>query len=152
MGGQGRRPGRRNHWRDDVSGPDRVTHRKSGSDAAKRHAASSVPGGGYPGFDEPDDDSWLLIQDIIVLLVSNGFELPYVLDLDLLSFDSLVASFNRVIMTEKIEGAWTSMIAAQASSKDMKKWTKRWEQAISAPGKVDKTDETKFLSKFGGGI
>ncbi len=85
-----------------------------------------------------------------MLLVRSGFDLDYVLDLDLLSFDSLVSSLDRAICFEKNEAAWTSLLAAQGGSKDMKKWAKRWDVQPRDP--ASQNDLGRFLTKFGGGF
>jgi hypothetical protein len=86
-----------------------------------------------------------------VLLVQSGFPLDYVMDLDLPSFDSLVQSMNRLTASDKTEQAWTSMIAAQASGKEMKKWAKRWEAAASSTAQPD-NDAAALRRRVGGGI
>jgi hypothetical protein len=96
------------------------------------------------------------MQDVVVQLVGHGFDLDFLLDIDLLSFDAIVASYTRTTVSNKVESAWTSMLAAQGTSKDMKKWTKHWEGLV--PGRPETRsaksgdDFGKFIGKFGGGL
>lgn len=68
--------------------------------------------------------------------------------LSLEQFRSLYNSCERLDATEKKLNAWTMLIAAQATSKSMKKWTKMWDAVIE--GLND--DAAKLVKDFGKGI
>lgn len=70
------------------------------------------------------------------------------LGLSLEQFRSLYNSCERLDATEKKLNAWTMLIAAQATSKSMTKWTKMWDAVIE--GRDD--DAAKLLKDFGSGI
>lgn len=63
-------------------------------------------------------------------------------------FDSLHESCERIKAQERVERAWTAMIAAQAAGKDMEKWLKQWEPLLEADKKHTGGME-EFRRKFG---
>jgi len=82
------------------------------------------------------------------LLLSSGFELGFVLDLDMARFNAAVESVLRLKYRDKTEDAWTAMIAAQGEQKTMKKLVKAWTPVTGEH--VD--DQAEFLKRVGGGF
>jgi len=81
----------------------------------------------------------------------QGFPLGYVISLPIPAFSALHKSLVRVRAQEKIEKAYTSFVAAQASGKDLKKWVNQWKPALDLDR--DTTGGMKaFLAKFGDGV
>lgn len=77
------------------------------------------------------------------------------LDLDIDTFNDMVEASLRVEYMDKIEDAWTRMIASQGKDSDMKKWTKRWKDIVY--GKDQQADPSvgnldDFIKAFGGGF
>lgn len=70
--------------------------------------------------------------------------------MDMLAFDAQVKSSMRVNALEKIESAYTGMVAAQGDQKAMKALTKPWLKLLSSSG--GKKTSKDFLARFGGGI
>jgi len=69
--------------------------------------------------------------------------------MDLLQFDALVGSMDRVVALEKIDNAWLNMASAQCTVKGMKDVLKPLEHRISktfsSGGKKTATD---FIARF----
>ena len=80
-----------------------------------------------------------------------GHSEAYLLDLDLLAFNSLVETQSRLDAISKIEAAYTAMIAAQATEKTMKDWIVRWRE-IAGDDAQASDDQERFKATFGGGI
>ena len=60
---------------------------------------------------------------------------------------------NRLQAANKNEEAWTRMLAAQGSAKDMKKWAERWDKAAGGSSrKKSGKGLSDLISKFGGGF
>ena len=87
----------------------------------------------------------------------TGWSLDTVLDFDVETFNELLESVLRNQYHEKIESAWTAMVAAQGDHKGMKKWVDQWakvlrggEKSAGQEAQGDNLDE--FLNLFGGGF
>lgn len=83
----------------------------------------------------------------------KGFALHDLLDMDLLSFNELLESANRIDMAEKADRAYALLMAHQAEGKQVMKWIK----SHYLSGVVDKdeeaaTSEAAFKARFGGGF
>jgi len=78
----------------------------------------------------------------------SGLSYELVLGLSLDQFRSLYGSCERLDATEKRLDAWTTLIASQASGKDMKKWAKMWDAVIE--GRDD--DAARLVDDLGSGI
>jgi hypothetical protein len=91
----------------------------------------------------------------VVRVVLAGFDVDWVLDLDILSFDSLVGSIYRIQSQEKFEGTWLQRYACQAEQKDFNKAMKPLEKAMTRgtdrprPGAKGAKD---FVKKYGRGV
>lgn len=85
----------------------------------------------------------------------SGFDVEWVLDLDILSFDSLVGSVYRIQSQEKVESTWLTRYATQAEHDKFKQALKPLEQAMTRgtdrprPGAKGAKD---FIAKHGRGI
>jgi len=85
----------------------------------------------------------------------SGFDIDWILDLDILSFDSLIGSVHRIQSQEKVENTWLQRYATQAEQKQFKKAIQPLEKAMSRgtdrprPGTKDAQD---FISEHGRGI
>lgn len=78
--------------------------------------------------------------------------LPAVLDLTTLEFNRLLESTMRLVYSERIEAAWTAMIAAQGKDKEaMEQWVEPWNQIVN-PEHTPANDMEKFISDFGAGM
>ncbi len=82
-------------------------------------------------------------------LVERGHPIEFVRGLDIHSFDSLHESCTRLDAQQKIERAWSSMLAAQGEGKDMKKWVDQWKPYLDD---VEENGAARFLAKYGKGI
>lgn len=91
----------------------------------------------------------------MVRVVLAGFEIEWVLDLDLLSFDSLIGSIHRIQAQEKTEGAWLTRMATQAEQKQFNQAIKPLQEAMTRgtdrprPGTKGAQD---FIRNHGRGI
>ena len=84
-------------------------------------------------------------------VVERGHDLRWVLLLDIHSFDALHDSCMRLEAQDRVEKAWSSMLAAQGEGKDMKKWVEQWKPYLDEH--ESQTGGAKaFLAKYGGGI
>lgn len=79
-------------------------------------------------------------------MMRTGAPLAAVLDLDVLTFNALVETLLRMEYHEKIEMAWTLMVASQGREKDMRKWVARWEDIAGLKRAGTARD---FLKDFG---
>ena len=85
----------------------------------------------------------------------EGFDIEWVLDLDILSFDSLIGSIHRIQSQEKVEGTWLQRYAMQAEHKDFKKAMQPYEKAMTAGTEKPKPaakGAKDFIRKHGRGI
>jgi hypothetical protein len=85
----------------------------------------------------------------------HGLDREWVMALDLLSFDSLVRSCQRIDAIEREESAWIGMIAAQGKSETMKevldsgkKLLKPYEKPQQSAKQEAKKGMAEFLAKF----
>ncbi len=76
----------------------------------------------------------------------NGLDLEWLMNLDLLSFDSVIGSLDREMMRKD---RMTAILIRAAYGADQKGW-KDLMKALDAGDQG--TDEGEFLKKFGGGI
>lgn len=87
--------------------------------------------------------------------MTNGFDVDWILDLDILSFDSLIGSLHRIQCQEKVERSWLHHYAAQAKTDDFKKALKPLENGMHRgtdkpqPGTRGAQD---FIARHGRGI
>jgi len=85
----------------------------------------------------------------------EGFDIEWVLDLDILSFDSLVGSIHRIQSQTTVERTWLMRAATQAEGKQFKEAIKPFEKAMtdgtnkSQPGTKSAKD---FIRKHGRGL
>ena len=85
----------------------------------------------------------------------SGFDIDWVLDLDILSFDSLVGSVHRIQSQYKVEGTKLQRLAMNAQEKDFKAALKPLEKDMvrgterPRPGVHGAQD---FIKKHGRGI
>ena len=85
----------------------------------------------------------------------SGFDIDWILDLDVLSFDSLIGSVHRIQSQEKVETTWLTRYATQAEHKPFKEAIRPLEDAINRgidrprPGAKGAQD---FIRKHGRGI
>lgn len=90
------------------------------------------------------------------LVARTGWALDAVLDLDVDTFNDMVEASLRVEYMDKIEHAWTLMVAAQGKDSDMKKWTKRWKDVIygkdGAASDPTVGNLNDFIKAFGSGF
>jgi len=77
----------------------------------------------------------------------NGLDLEWLMNLDLLSFDSVIGSLDREMMRKH---RMTAILTRAAYGADQKGW-KDLMKHLSEGGE-DESDEKEFLAKFGGGI
>jgi hypothetical protein len=96
----------------------------------------------------------LTLQDQVVLVAKETHaHFQELLDLDMLSFESLHNSCLRLMAQRTRENAWVAMMAAQGTVKGMKELEKQWvklsELDLAPEGA---TDIAKFLAKHGKGI
>lgn len=84
-------------------------------------------------------------------------DLAYLVDLDMANFGALIEAATRIHYLEKTEGAYTAHFAAQAKTKQLKKWVGQWKRLIqrkklaSSKGPA-KNDQEDFLKRFGKGF
>lgn len=83
-------------------------------------------------------------------MLLTGMPLGSIADLDILTFNALLSSVIRVSMNQKIESAWTAMVAAQGTQKSMKEWTKGLWKAANPEQAETKNDIKAFLKDLGG--
>lgn len=88
---------------------------------------------------------------------STGWTLDDILDFDLETFNELLESVLRNEYHQKTEAAWTAMIAAQSTSKEMKKWVGQWSKILRGGSEASAQDKQvgdldEFLKLFGGGF
>lgn len=67
--------------------------------------------------------------------VGFGFDPDYLSDLPLTSFNVLAEDMLEVEAREKVERAWTAMVAAQGTAQSMKDQVKPWTDLIKKSGK-----------------
>ena len=63
-------------------------------------------------------------------MLKTGWELDYVRDMDVLTFNSVTAIVTKLVYRDKAEDAWVRMIAAQGEKKAMDQLTKAWMTAV----------------------
>lgn len=71
--------------------------------------------------------------------------------MDLLSFASLCESCDRLDASSKLEGLWTSFVAAQGDNDNVKEWSKKWQDLLGQP-EDDSSGQDDFLARHGKGI
>lgn len=88
---------------------------------------------------------------------TTGWSLEAILDFDIETFNEILESVLRVEYHEKIERAWTMMVAAQGDHKSMKQWVGQWskitrggESGVEQDNQANNLDA--FLKAFGGGF
>lgn len=74
--------------------------------------------------------------------MKTGWDLDTVTDMDVLTFNSVCAVMTRIIYREKVETAWTSMVAAQGERASMESLTSSWLRAIGDNQAAAKQKET----------
>ena len=77
-------------------------------------------------------------------------QLEQVLDLDLRTFNRLLNNVLKLSYRERIEDAWTRMLAAQGKEDAMKRWLQPWQDVVNGPQEQG-TDIDSFISDFGSG-
>ncbi len=86
---------------------------------------------------------------------TTGWSLAVVLDFDIETFNELLESVLRNEYHEKIERAWTGMVAAQGAHKDMKNWVSQWTKILRHSDADEKEKQSgnldDFLKLFGSG-
>lgn len=68
--------------------------------------------------------------------------------MDLLCFDALVGSMDRVVSLEKISNAWLNMASAQATIKGMKGILKPMEKRISKNSEDTSESAANFANRL----
>ena len=81
-------------------------------------------------------------------MLARGHEVDFVLDLDLRSFNELVASADRNHRQHLRESVVMQQHAAQGGKEDIEKLFKRLDQ-IDAPEKVVQRDQAAFIRRMG---
>ena len=80
--------------------------------------------------------------------VTSGFDMEWVINLDMQSFDSLINSLHRQQNSDMLRSIFAARIA-QAEEKEYKKAVKSLQKEISA---TDSNDAQAFNRSFGRGI
>lgn len=93
------------------------------------------------------DQSWMDLQDAIVELTLFGLPLQHIIELDMISFNSLHGSARRVRARMKEEQAWAMAVCTQGQANDIKKLTKAWLREAQL---IPSTDEEEIHKLFGG--
>jgi len=88
---------------------------------------------------------------------TTHWSLEAILDFDIETFNEMLESVLRVEYHEKIERAWTMMVAAQGDQKSMQKWVGQWSKITRGGAQGVAQDKQSnnldaFLSAFGGGF
>lgn len=92
------------------------------------------------------------MQDCVVWLGMKGFDLDDVLDIDVLSFNELTESVQRLDNIESADRVYGHLMAAQCEAKAVVKWIK--ERYLRETGTSEPKPVTTgaFMSKFAGGL
>lgn len=90
-----------------------------------------------------------MIQDQIVFCVARNVPMMMILGMGFDEFGSLHESVVRLEAQDKIETAWTAMIAAQGTHKVMTDWLEPSNRLLSRSGKKSLSE---FVAKHGKGI
>lgn len=98
-----------------------------------------------------------MLQDEVVFVLSKtALTASEVSSLDLKAFRSLHDSVKRLDARERIEQAWTMMIAAQHDGKKMEDWIKKMKLDSTSQIIEDKSGGKQgmraFIAKFGSGF
>lgn len=76
--------------------------------------------------------------------------------MDLLKFDALVSSMDRILSFQAYEGFWLDLMASQGSSKGIKETMKSLERKAfkrkPSLGEAPKDDQEAFKKRFGKGF
>lgn len=88
------------------------------------------------------------------LVVQTGWDIDKVRSLDVLTFNAIATGLTKLFYNEKVEQAWTNMIAAQGEAKSMTELTNGWleaigEQKVRKPKAAPTGGAKEFLKAMG---
>ena len=75
-----------------------------------------------------------------------GLPLDTVISMDMISFNSLHASVQRLKTEQRVDTLWSRAMGANAGAGDIKKITKGWLRAV---GIGPEDDQEEIIAKFG---
>lgn len=82
--------------------------------------------------------------------MGQGYSHEFLIRLDFKSFYALHRQVTRLFYANKLEEAYTLMIAAQGNEKTLKEWVKPWREFYESDSGVGNADD--FLARFSKGI